>query len=224
MVADSQWQSPDELGDLFVTRKCFAYSRAFHGREARKLLHTALAGVDATYQNIDNAEIGITDVDHYFEYLGGLTQAVEKRAGAKPKVYLADAISPVARVRSLEEAIRFETRAKTLNPKWYEGMLRHGFQGVAQVEQHVSNTFGWSATAGAVEGWVYDEIAATYLLDEAVLRRMRSANADATRNLTARLMEAHERGLWTPGEGVPEKLAGIVEELEDEIEGVRAGP
>jgi magnesium chelatase subunit H len=188
------------------------------------LLNAALARVDATYQNIDNAEIGITDVDHYFEYLGGLTQAVEKRAGKRPSVYLSDAISPVLRVRSLEEAIRFETRAKTLNPKWYEGMLRHGFQGVAQVEQHVSNTFGWSATAGAVESWVYDEIAATYLLDEAVYQRMRSANSDATRNLAGRLMEAQERGFWAPAEDVAARLADIVNDLEDELEGVRAHP
>jgi magnesium chelatase subunit H len=220
MVGDSQWQSPDELGDMFVTRKCFAYGSGGGGREARKLLDTALGQVEATYQNIDNAEIGITDVDHYFEYLGGLTQAVEKRAGKKPNVYLSDAVSPVLRVRSLEEAIRFETRAKTLNPKWYEGMLRHGFQGVAQVEHHVSNTFGWSATAGAVEPWVYDGIAETYLLDEAMLRRMRSANPDATRSLTARLLEAKERGFWAPAEGVGERLDEILDGLEDELEGV----
>ncbi len=224
MVGDSQWQNRDELGDLFVTRKCFAYGRAHGGREARKLLDTALAQVEATYQNIDNAEIGITDVDHYFEYLGGLTQAVEKRAGKKPSVSLADAVSPVLRVRSLEEAIRFESRAKTLNPKWDEGLLRHGVQGVAHVEQHVSNTFGWSATAGAVDGWVYDEIAATYLLDDSMLERMKSANPDATRGLTARLLEARERGFWAPGEGVGERLGEILDGLEDELEGVGVHP
>ena len=224
MVGDSQWQNRDELGDLFVTRKCFAYGHAHGGREARQLLDTALGQVEATYQNIDNAEIGITDVDHYFEYLGGITQAVEKRSGRKPSVYLADAVSPVLRVRSLEEAIRFESRAKTLNPKWYEGLLRHGFQGVAHVEQHVSNTFGWSATAAAVDGWVYDEIAATYLLDSSMLERMRSANPDATRGLTARLLEARERGFWAPGDGVGERLHEILDGLEDEIEGVGVHP
>jgi len=224
MVGDSQWQNRDELGDLFVTRKCFAYGRAHGGREARKLLDNALGQVEATYQNIDNAEIGITDVDHYFEYLGGLTQAVEKRAGTKPSVYLADGVSSVLKVRSLQEAIRFESRAKTLNPKWYEGLLRHGFQGVAHVEQHVSNTFGWSATAGAVDPWVYDEIAATYLLDHAMLERMKSANPDATRGLTARLLEARERGFWTPAEGIGERLDEILDGLEDELEGVGVHP
>ncbi|MDQ3746583.1 MAG: cobaltochelatase subunit CobN, partial [Acidobacteriota bacterium] len=167
MVMDSQWENADTLGDLFVTRKCFAYGRdrqgrALEGRESPGALARALSRVEATYQNIDSFEIGITDVDHYFEYLGGVSKAVERHARERPAIYLSDALSREARVRSLEEAVRLETRAKTLNPKWYEGMLRHGFRGVAEIESHVTNTFGWSATADAVDGWVYDEVAETY--------------------------------------------------------------
>ena len=222
MVMDGQWQRPEELGDLFVARKCFAYGRQAGGRVARQLLEQALGRVEATYQNIDNAEIGITDVDHYFEYLGGLTQAVAGRSGKKPPVYLTDALAPLEKIRSLEETVRLEARTKTLNPKWYDGMLRHGFSGVAQIEQHVSNTFGWSATAGAVEDWVYDEIAATYLLDESLLERLRSANADATRSLTLRLLEARERGFWNASGGTVERLLDILTGLEDQMEGIGA--
>ena len=150
-------------------------------------MEQALSRVEVTYQNIDTTEVGVTDVDHYFEYLGGLSRAVEKRSGARPKVFLSDSLTPLSKIRSLEETVRLETRTKTLNPKWYEGMLKHGFSGVAQIEQHVSNTFGWSATADAVEDWVYDEIAGTYLLDEAMLERLRSLNPHATRSLALRL-------------------------------------
>ncbi|HKP85556.1 MAG TPA: cobaltochelatase subunit CobN, partial [Blastocatellia bacterium] len=108
MVLDSQWEDSRELGDLFVTRKCFAYGRdsegrSFDGREARKLLERALARVEVTYQNIDTTEVGITDVDHYFEYLGGVSKAVEQRSGARPRIYLSDTLSPGAKVRTLEE-------------------------------------------------------------------------------------------------------------------------
>ena len=156
MVMDSQWDQDDTLADLFVTRKCFAYGRnieghAIEGREARGAMKRALARVEATYQNIDSFEIGITDVDHYFEYLGGVSKAVEKHARARPAIYLSDALSREAKVRSLEETIRLETHAKTLNPKWYEGMLKHDFRGVAEIESHVANTFGWSATAEALD-------------------------------------------------------------------------
>jgi magnesium chelatase subunit H len=183
-------------------------------------MERALEGVEATYQNIDNSEIGITDVDHYFEYLGGLSQAVEKRAGARPGIYLSDTLSPHAKIRSIEEAVRLETRTKTLNPKWYEGMLKHGYSGVAEIEHHVSNTFGWSATTGAVDDWIYNEIAGTYALDERMLERLRSLNPHAARNLVGRLLEAQGRGLWRAGEGVADRLREILAELEDRFEGV----
>jgi magnesium chelatase subunit H len=221
MILDSQWDKDEEIGDLFVTRKCFAYGRNLEGREARKLMDRALARVEATYQNIDTAEIGIIDVDHYFEYLGGVTKAVEKRAGARPQVYLSDTLSPNAKIRSLSETVRLETRTKTLNPKWYEGMLKHGFRGVAEIEKHVSNTFGWSATADAVDNWVYDEVAKTYLLDEAMLARLRALNPHSTRNLIGRMLEAQGRGFWQADDETLARLRELGHDLEDELEGVR---
>jgi magnesium chelatase subunit H len=225
MVMDSQWESEETLGDLFVTRKCFAYGRdsrgrQIEGREARVAMDRALARVEATYQNIDTFEIGITDVDHYFEYLGGISKAVEKRARARPAIYLSDSLSRDAKIRTLEETVQLETRAKTLNPKWYEGMLKHGFRGVAEIENHVSNTFGWSATADAVDDWVYTEVAKTFLLDEEMLERLRSLNPHSAHSLANRLLEAHGRGYWDADADVLAKLREIVSDLEDQLEGV----
>lgn len=220
MVLDSQWEQSDTLGDLFVTRKCFAYGRdtqgrMTEGREARRAMDTALSRVEATYQNIDTFEIGITDVDHYFEYLGGVSKAVEKRANARPAIYLSDSLSPETKIRSLEETVRLETRAKTLNPKWYEGMLKHGYRGVAEIESHVSNTFGWSATADAVDDWVYTEVANTFVLDQRMLDRLRQLNPHSLRSLIKRLLEAQGRGFWAAEEEMVEKLHEIFAGLEE---------
>jgi magnesium chelatase subunit H len=225
MVMDSQWEQDETLGDLFVTRKCFAYGRdaegrAVEGREARRAFDRALERVEAAYQNIDTFEIGITDVDHYFEYLGGVTKAVEKRAAKRPAVYLSDALSRELKIRSIEETVRLETRAKTLNPKWYEGMLKHGFRGVAEIENHISNTFGWSATTDAVDDWVYTEVAQTFLLDEEMLDRLRQLNPHSARSLVSRLLEAHGRGFWAAETHVLERLREIFSRLEDQLEGV----
>jgi magnesium chelatase subunit H len=225
MVLDSQWEDGSELGDLFVTRKCFAYGRDSHGRnidglEARKLLERALSRVEVTYQNIDTTEVGITDVDHYFEYLGGVSKAVEKQTGARPRIYLSDTLSPSAKVRTLEETVRLETHTKTVNPKWFEGMLRHGFSGVAEIEHHVTNTFGWSATAGAVDDWVYDEVAATFVLDERMFERLRALNPHSTRTLVGRLLEASGRGFWSADQSVLDRLREVFAALEDHLEGV----
>lgn len=219
MVMESQWETSDTLGDLFVTRKCFAYSRdsqgrTIEGREAPALMDRALSRVEATYQNIDSFEVGITDVDHYFEYLGGISKAVEKRAQKRPSIYLSDTLSPQAKIRSLEETIRLETRAKTLNPKWYEGMLKHGFRGVAEIENHVLNTFGWSATADAVDPWIYTEVAKTFLLDAEMFNRLKELNPHSLRSLMKRLFEAHDRGYWNPDEEILEKVRDLVDDFE----------
>jgi magnesium chelatase subunit H len=225
MVMDSQWDSEETLGDLFVTRKCFAYTRdssgrTVEGREARHLMDDALSRVEATYQNLDSFEIGITDVDHYFEYLGGVSKAVETLTKSRPAIYLSDSLSPQTKIRSLEETVRLETRAKTLNPKWYEGMLKHGFRGVAEIENHVTNTFGWSATADAVDPWIYTEISKTFLLDPVMFKRLQELNPHSVRSLTNRLLEAHNRGYWNPDEEVLEQLYDIVGHRDERQEGV----
>jgi magnesium chelatase subunit H len=223
LVLESQWEDSRELGDLFVTRKCFAYGRdsegrSFDGREAKKLLERSLARVEVTYQNIDSFEVGITDVDHYFEYLGGVTKAVEQQAAARPRVYLSDTLSPAARVRTLEETIRLEARTKLLNPKWHEGMLDHGFSGVAEIEHQVTNTFGWSATTEAVDGWIYDRVAETFVLDEEMLKRLSALNPHSARAMVARLLEASGRGLWSADGQVVSRLQQAFAGLEDQIE------
>jgi magnesium chelatase subunit H len=226
MVLDSQWETEETLGELFVTRKCFAYTRdsagrTVEGREAPQLMDAALSKVEATYQNLDSFEVGITDVDHYFEYLGGISKAVETRTKSRPAIYLCDSLSPQTTIRSLAETVRLESRSKTLNPKWYEGMLEHGFRGVAEIENHVANTFGWSATADAVDPWIYTEISKTFLLDPTMFKRLLELNPDSVRSLTNRLLEAHNRGYWNPDEEVLEKLHEIVAHADDRLAGVR---
>src|SRR2546428_535348 len=216
MVMQSQWETADTLGDLFVTRKCFAYSRdskgrTIEGREAPELMDDALSRVEATYQNIDSFEVGITDVDHYFEYLGGISKAVEMRAQSRPSIYLSDSLSPQTKIRSLEETVWLETRAKTLNPKWYEGLLKHGFRGVAEIENHVANTFGWSATADAVDPWIYTEVSKTFLMDPMMFKRLLELNPHSLQSLVRRRLEAHDRGYWNPDEEILERLRDIIE-------------
>ena len=190
------------------------------GREARSAMERALSRVEAAHQNIDSFEIGITDVDHYFEYLGGVAKAVEKRANSKPAIYLSDSLSRETKVRSLEETVRLETRTKTLNPKWYEGMLAHGFRGVAEIESHVTNTFGWSATTDAVDDWVYTEVAETFLLDEKMLERLSNLNPHSVHSLVNRLLEAEGRGFWKADAQMLERLREIFSSLEDQLEGI----
>jgi magnesium chelatase subunit H len=99
-------------------------------------------------------------------------------------------------------------------------MLKHGFRGVAEIENHVTNTFGWSATADAVDPWIYTEICKTFLMDSVMFKRLLDLNPHSVHSLTKRLVEAHDRGYWNPDEEVLEKLREIVGSVEDQLEGV----
>jgi magnesium chelatase subunit H len=107
-----------------------------------------------------------------------------------------------------------------LNPKWYEGMLKHGYEGVRQIEVHVTNTMGWSATTGQVQPWVYQQLTQTFVLDPQMRKRLASLNPTASARVANRLLEAHERRYWSPDASVLEALRRAGEELEDRLEGV----
>ncbi|MBC9784222.1 magnesium chelatase subunit H [Heliobacterium chlorum] len=220
MVENSAWEEAGELADTFIKRKGFAYGKQVRGEVADEIYRSALSNVDTSFQNVDSSEVGIVDIDHYYEYLGGVSAAVKSIRGEKPNVLVADTTTPKVQIRNIEEMVRFETRTKTLNPKWYEGMLKHGYEGVREIQSRVDNTFGWSATTEAVDNWVYDEITEVYITDENMRNRLKELNAHALRGIVRRLLEANNRGFWDADPDKLEKLMEIYQDIEDEIEGV----
>jgi len=220
MIDDGRWNDADELADVFEARKCFAFGR--NGKSARQPeeFAGALKHVDMTYQNLDSLELGVTTVDHYVDMLGGVSRAARRARGADVPVYVGDQTQGEGKVRSLAEQVRLETFTRTLNPRWYEGLLRHGYEGVRNIEVQVTNTMGWSATTGDVDPWVYQKISETFVLDEEMRRRLAELNPKASVRMANRLMEAHERDFWSPDAATLEALRKAGDELEDRLEGV----
>ena len=189
-----------------------------------------LANVDLAYQNLDSVELGVTTVDTYFDTLGGISRAVKRaktvRGGAEAEmapVYIGDQTRDSnggGTVRTLTEQVALETRTRMLNPKWYEGMLKHGYEGVRQIEVHITNTMGWSATTGQVQPWVYQQLTETFLLDPAMRERLAQLNPTASAKLANRLIEASDRQYWKPDPSMLDALRRAGEELEDRLEGV----
>ena len=215
------WQDEDELGDAYKTRKGFAYGK--NGRPTRPgaLLDSVLSQVDAAFQNLDSVELGVTSIDNYFDTLGGISRAIRKaRRGVAAPVYIGDQTTGKGQVRTLAEQVALETRTRILNPKWYEGMLKHGYEGVRQIESHVTNTMGWSATTGDVAPWVYQKITETYLLDPAMRERLARLNPTAAAKVADRLMEARARNYWAPDAATLAALQQAGEDLEDRLEGI----
>jgi len=224
LVESSRWSDEGELAETYKRRKGFAYGRTGRAVQQTALLQTALADVQLTYQNLDSVELGVTTVDNYFDTLGGITQAVKvARGGKTPPVYIGDQTKGNAAVRSLREQVSIETRTRMLNPKWYEGMLEHGYEGVRQIEVHVTNTMGWSATTGQVQPWVYKQLSETFMLDPQMRERLAKLNPTASARVANRLLEASERNYWQPDEATLQALRNASEELEDRLEGVYEG-
>ena len=123
-------------------------------------------------------------------------------------------------MRTVAEQVALETRTRALNPKWFEPLLAHGYEGVRQIESHVTNTLGWSATTGQVAPWVYQNLAQTYMLDPAMRARLAKLNPTASVRIANRLIEAHERRYWQPSDDVIDALRRAGEELEDRLEGI----
>ena len=220
LVESGRWEDEDELAETYTRRKGFAYGRNGKPEARPELLKSVLAGVDLAYQNLDSVELGVTTVDNYFDTLGGVSRAVKRARGTTAPVYIGDQTKGQGVVRTLNEQVALETRTRMLNPKWYEGMLKHGYEGVRQIETHVTNTMGWSATTGQVEPWVYQRLTQTYVLDAEMRERIAKLNPTASAKIANRLLEAHERGYWKPDPDLLAALREAGEELEDRLEGV----
>jgi magnesium chelatase subunit H len=188
-----------------------------------ELLDRVLADVDLAFQNLESVELGVTAIDHYVDSLGGISRAVGRVRGTPIPVYIADATRGEAVVRTLGEQVAIEARTRLLNPKWYEGMLRHGYEGVRQIETHVTATLGWSATTGQVAPWVYEHLTRTFVLDPEMRERLAALNPTASARVASRLLEAHDRSYWQPDEATIEALRRAGEDLEDRLEGLGVG-
>ena len=223
MVDSSAFDDEDELADAYMARKSFAYGVNGKAERNDTLLNTALKDVDIAYQNLESIELGVTTVDHYFDTPGGISRAVKRaRGGQEAAIYISDTTRGAGRIRTLSDQVALETRSRQLNPKFHEALLRHGAEGVRQIESSVTNTMGWSATTGQVEPWVYQRISETFVLDEEMRARLTALNPAASSRMANRLLEAHDRAYWQPDDATLEALREAADAIEDQMEGVAA--
>ena len=185
-------------------------------------MQKALKDVDVAYQNLESVELGVTTVDHYFDTLGGIARAVKRAKGEDVAIYIGDQTRGGGKFRTLANQVALETRSRSLNPKFFEALLKHGPEGVRQIEAQVTNTMGWSATTGQVDPWVYQRISETFVLDEEMRNRLAALNPTASSRMANRLLEASDRAYWQPDEQTLAALQSAADDLEDKMEGIAA--
>jgi magnesium chelatase subunit H len=220
MVTDSSWENTDDLDATYIRRNAYAYGGERTGKDYSGTLKRLLGTVERVAQEIDSVEYGISDIQHYYSASGALKMAAEKRSGKTVKLNYIESFTSETKINDVGTLLRMEYRTKLLNPKWYEGMLKYDHSGVHEISTRFNHMLGWDATTGAVDNWVYDEAGQTFVLDEAMRKRLEQHNPQAVHNMTKRLLEAHGRGMWQADEDVIEKLREIYEDLEDRLEGL----
>jgi magnesium chelatase subunit H len=220
LIDSAGWSDPNELADCYEKQKGYAYGVDGKPKRQPGLLASALKTVDCAYQNLESVELGITTIDQYVDTLGGISRAVTRAKGEAAPVYIGDQTQGSGKVRSLQEQVALETRTRTLNPVWIEAQLKHGYEGVRQVEAAVTTTTGWSATTGQVDPWVYQRISETFVLDDAMRQRIAEMNPRAAAKIANRLIEAADRNFWQPDAETMAALQAATDAIEDQLEGV----
>jgi cobaltochelatase CobN len=197
LIDARNWRDDADLAEVYAAWGGFAYGRELDGREARADMETSYRRIAVAAHNTDTLEHDIADSDDYFQYHGGMIATVRALTGRAPKAYIGDSTRPdTVRTRSLSEETARVFRARVVNPRWIDAMKRHGYKGAFELAATVDYLFGYDATAGVVEDWMYDKLTQEYVLDPGMREFFGQSNPWALHGIAERLLEAAERKLW----------------------------
>ena len=197
LIDARNWRDDADLAEVYAAWGGYAYGRGLDGREARGDMESAYRRIAVAAHNTDTLEHDIADSDDYFQYHGGMIATVRALTGRAPRAYVGDSTRPDAiRTRSLQEETNRVFRARVVNPRWIDAMKRHGYKGAFELAATVDYLFGYDATAGVVADWMYEKLAASYVLDPSTRAFFEKSNPWALHGIAERLLEAADRKLW----------------------------
>lgn len=217
LVESSAWKDEKDLVKSYDDSMSYAY---FKGRieKNEKIFSNLLKSIDIVTQERDNTEYEVTDLDHYYEFLGGLSRTVQDKRGEKAEILVIDSTEEEVVVDDLKIAIERATRTRTLNPIWIEGMLKHDFHGAKKIKDRVEYLLAFAATTGKVESWVFDKVADRLIFDEGMRNRLKQNNPYATMKINELLLESARRGYWKVEKERLKHLQNIILKMEGDIE------
>ncbi len=196
-IDDGGWESDEDLAQVYTAWGSYAYGRRQHGVSAVREFRRRFAGIDVATKNQDNREHDIFDSDDYMQFHGGMIATVRVLAGENPRQFFGDSSDPsLLRTRDLKDEARRVFRSRVVNPKWMDGMKRHGYKGAFELAATVDYIFGYDATAQIIDDWMYQEVTERYALDTDMQQFFEESNPWALRAIAERLMEAADRDMW----------------------------
>ncbi|KTE89367.1 magnesium chelatase subunit H [Desulfitobacterium hafniense] len=218
LLETKNWESEEQLGNMFISNSQHIYTRRWHGKKVAGLYEENLKAIDIVSQIRSSHEYEITDLDHYYEFFGGLAKSAEMVKGRKVKLYISDTTGERVSTEKAEKAIARGIRTRVLNPKWIDGMLEHAYHGGQKIAERFENIMGLAATTNSVDQWIFNDLHNSYAEDAELRQKMQENNPFAYLNIIEQMMEYSNRGYWQATPEQLDKLRQIYLEVEDSIE------
>ncbi|MFW6373361.1 MAG: magnesium chelatase subunit H [Thermodesulfobacteriota bacterium] len=218
LIETGAWTSEAEIADLFTSTMSHLYSGTIHGERQPAAYRARLGRVELVSQVRDTHEYEIMDLDHYYEYFGGLARTVESVRGAPPAMLITDTTKEVIRTETVGASLNRGIRTRLLNPKWIDALLEHDYHGAQKIGDRVEYLIGFAATTHAVENWVWSAVTDRYIRDKAMFDRLSENNRFAAEEIIKRLLEAEGRGYWQATDEEKTLLRDRYLDLEGDIE------
>ncbi|KIX12160.1 cobaltochelatase subunit CobN [Dethiosulfatarculus sandiegensis] len=218
-IDSKAWEKSEDLGEVWVNYGGYAYSSKGYGLERRDNLKRRLKKINLVVKNEDSREYDMLSSDDFNAYFGGFVCAVKAFSGIQPRAYSGDASDPDrVKNRSIQEEAKHVFRSRILNPKWIQGLMRHGYKGAGDLSRTVDTSFHWDATSGVIDDWMYEGLAQKYAFDKQMQDWLKEVNPYALQNITERLLEAISRGMWQADPETKQELMNIFLDVEGDIE------
>ncbi|WP_028580515.1 cobaltochelatase subunit CobN [Desulfogranum japonicum] len=219
LIESKNWKTQEDLGNNYIRYSSHAYGQGSYGTQKPENFKRVLSRMDVTVKNEDSREYDMMSCTDYYNYYGGLIVAAKTVRGSLPFAVMGDSSDPKrVKVRTTFEEAKHVLRSRLVNPKWLEGMKRHGYKGAGDISHMMDVVLGWDATGEVIEDWMYAKIAQAYALDPEMQQWMKEVNPYALQNILDKLLEAISRGMWNADESMEQDLRDAYLEMEGEIE------
>ncbi|MDR2141638.1 MAG: cobaltochelatase subunit CobN [Deltaproteobacteria bacterium] len=219
LIETKMWETQDDLANEYIRYSAHAYGRGSYGLTRPDNFKRALGRMDVTVKNEDSREYDLLSCTDYYNYYGGLISAAKSVRGSYPLALVGDSSDPErVKVRSTGEEAKRVLRARLVNPKWLNGLKRHGYKGAGDISHMMDVLLGWEATAEVIDDWMFDKAAQAWALDPAMAQWMREVNPYARQNILDKLLEAIKRGMWSASPEMERELTAAYLEMEGQLE------
>lgn len=220
LLESKAWETIDDIAAVYTRWSGTAYGGdALPGDYEPEIFRRRMGALDVTIKNEDNRETNMFSSDDYNAYHGGMIATVRAISGKAPHSYSGDSTDRKrVKVRTVQEEAKRVFRGECMNPKFIEGMKKHGYKGALDLANTLAHSYQWDATSKVMEDWMYEKYAEKYALDPAMQEWMKDVNPWALQRMAAILLEAEKRELWQAQPETKEALTRLYMEMEGDLE------